>query len=80
MKRSEMEYFISRKLRKQEHLFQGWKNGSIDFRCLVDNLSGRILTEIESTGVRPPGRWSSVLRGDTAKGEIYRCSWEPEDE
>jgi hypothetical protein len=39
-----------------------------------------ILSLLESIGMKPPGRWSSILRGDTAKREYERTSWEPEDD
>lgn len=53
MTRSEMEISISRKLQKQKHLFVGYNNGSIDFRCLCDNLAGRVLTAVEEEGMVP---------------------------
>ena len=46
----------------------------------IDKLANIILKNIEDYGMKPPGRWSSVLRGNTAKREIARCSWEDEDE
>lgn len=77
-----MELIIRDKLKKQRHLFETYKNKpeNMSFRCLIDNLCGRVLTAIEEAGMTPPGRWNSTLRGETARGEIERTSWEPEDE
>ena len=46
MKRSSAEFILSMKLQKQEALFKGYANGSINLKCLCDNLSSRALTSV----------------------------------
>ncbi len=41
MKRSEAILSLSEKLQKSQNLLDGYKNGSIDLKCLCDNLATR---------------------------------------
>lgn len=85
MKRSEMELEISKKLQKQEHMIAGYINGSISFKCLCDNLAGRVLTEIEESGMLPPTNIESqsIINGRRFR-QLDLCfvdfKWEPEDD
>lgn len=69
MKRSEMETYLEQQLIE----LRGYQDDNAE---IVDVL----LYAVEEAGMLPPGRWSSILRGDTAKREIERTSWEPEDD
>lgn len=37
-----------------------------------------ILMSMEESGMSPPPRWSSILRGETVKNEIERLKWDEE--
>lgn len=54
MKRSDAIYKLSEKLQKQNALVDGYKKGSINLKCLCDNLSIIIMNEIETIGMLPP--------------------------
>ena len=55
VKKSEAIYALSLKLQKQEALFKGYGKGSINLKCLCDNLSSMILTCVEDEiGMSPP--------------------------
>lgn len=41
MKRSEAILLLSEKIQKSQNLLDGYKNGSIDLKCLCDNLATR---------------------------------------
>jgi hypothetical protein len=47
MKRSEAILSISDKLQKSQNLLDGYKNASINLKCLCDNLAIRILNHCE---------------------------------
>ena len=68
---------------KQKHLFDTFQKNpdKMPFECLVGNLCGSILTEIEKAGMSPPiNNHSFYMDGDNAdeKSIIYR-TWEPEE-
>lgn len=82
MKRSEMGSKLSLKLQKSENLFKGYSKGSIDLKCLCDNLQERILNFLESEGMLPPfNQHDFHMDGDNAdrKSITYR-TWENENE
>lgn len=51
-----MELKIQEKLRKQKHLFDTFQKNpeNMSFDCLIGNLCGRVLTEVEKNGMLPP--------------------------
>lgn len=70
MKKSEAIQQISKKLQKSFHLMKSKK--MIDNpKMLCDNLAMRILSELESMGMKPPY---------CGKANIESYSWENEDE
>ena len=62
MKRSEVIDIISNFLddHVQQDVGYAWKYSK--------QSADTLLSQLEDIGMKPPGRWSSVLRGDTAKG------------
>ena len=55
MKKSEAILSLSEKLQKSQNLLDGYKNGSIDLKCLCDNLATRAVDYCEKDiGMLPP--------------------------
>lgn len=73
MKRSEIIDIIESEL----YMVQNIRGNNQEF---LTSIAKGILDRLEECGMKPPGRWSSTLRGNTAKNEQERVSWEPEDE
>ena len=48
MKKSEAILSISEKLQKSQNLYDGYKKGSINLKCLCDNLAIRVLQHCEN--------------------------------
>jgi len=68
MKRSEAILSLSEKLQKSQNLLDGYKNGSIDLKCLCDNLATRAVDYcISEIGMLPPPTQKTTLG-----------QWEPE--
>ena len=90
MKRSEATLSLSDKLQKSQNLLDGYRNGSIDLKCLCDNLATRAVDYcVNELGMLPPTRKVKETRsGYNQFGEqsgtyttLYdRNQWEPEDE
>ena len=83
MKKSEAITSLSEKLQKSQNLLDGYKNGSIDLKCLCDNLATRAVDYCESKiGMLPPfNDWSYHMDGDKADSEdIIFLRWELEDD
>jgi len=78
MKRSEMYWKLNDKLVKQKHMFDKYRyDKKISFKWLVDNLTDRILNEVEKQGMLPPYDGKRAI-GHT--DTLDYCEWEPEDE
>jgi hypothetical protein len=77
MKLSEAKWKLSQKLQKSKNLFDGYKNGNMDTKCLCDNLSDRILRfVVEELKMLPP-----TYNYDHRQESFFDVNeWEPEDE
>jgi hypothetical protein len=72
MKRSDAILSLSEKLQKSQNLLDGYKKGSINLKCLCDNLATRIMNYCENEiGMYPPDKFH--------QGH-HISEWEPEDE
>ena len=71
MKRSEMVQLM-------EDAMIEWQDSYAKFGGKWSAMFSFILEQQENAGMKPPGKWSSVLRGDTAQGEIERVQWHKE--
>lgn len=72
MKKSDAIISLSNKLQKSQNLLDGYKNGSIDLKCLCDNLATRAIDYCEDDiGMFPPDRFTHGH---------HISEWEPEDE
>lgn len=92
MKRSDAIHEISFKLSKSENLFKGYANGSIDLKCLTDNLALRVMTVVEEIIEMSPPEISRNLTqeeviaynkngaGVVIEDIIFVREWEGEDE
>ncbi len=82
MKKSDAILSLSEKLQKSQNLLDGYKNGSIDLKCLCDNLATRAVDycvyELEMLPPEITEKSYKIL----PNGEmIYAVNeWEPEDE
>lgn len=80
MKRSEAVLRIRDKLVKQKHLFETYQKGEYPFQMLVDNLCGRILTEVETFMLPPEECKQETDLGNGQTFVDYFCEWESEDD
>jgi hypothetical protein len=82
MKRSEVILSLSEKLQKSQNLLDGYKNGSIDLKCLCDNLAKRAVDYCEKElGMLPPEITEKSYKILSSGEMIYAVNeWEPEDE
>lgn len=93
MKRSEAILSLSEKLQKSQNLLDGYKNGSINLKCLCDNLATRAVDYCElKLGMLPPH--TSLENCKDPELQVYvenidipqwiilgwDKEWEPEDE
>lgn len=82
MKRSEAILSLSNKLQKSQNLLDGYKNGSIDLKCLCDNLATRAIDYCEGEiEMLPPTITEKSYRMLPSGEMIYAVNeWEPEGE
>jgi hypothetical protein len=78
MKRSDAIISLSEKLQKSQNLLDGYKNGSIDLKCLCDNLATRAVDYCERS-LRMLPAFVDQYESDTSLNLIGN-RWEPEDE
>jgi hypothetical protein len=80
MKRSEAILSLSEKLQKSQNLLDGYKNGSIDLKCLCDNLATRAVDYcVDEIEMLPPKNENFNTRCDMLDAELI-YEWETEDE
>jgi len=83
MKKSDAILSLSKKLQKSQNLLDGYKKGSINLKCLCDNLATRVMNYCENEiGMLPPfDDFAYHMDGDKADSENIRyLAWELEDE
>lgn len=89
MKKSDAILLLSEKIQKSQNLLDGYKNGSIEFKCLCDNLALRVLDYCEfQLRMLPPESSRSVSFGMFDLQHVqyahiwdeYDWTMEPEDE
>ena len=81
MKKSEAILSLSEKLQKSKNLLDGYKNGSIDLKCLCDNLATRAVDYcVESLRMLPPESSRSVRIGVYDLQHVeYAHIWDEDD-
>ena len=78
MKRSDAILSLSEKLQKSQNLLDGYKNGSINLKCLCDNLATRAVDYCEKKlKMLPP--FVDQYESDTSL-DLVGNRWELEDE
>ena len=78
MKRSEAIVSLSEKLQKSQNLFDGYKKGSINLKCLCDNLATRAIDHCDNK-IRMLPPFVDQYESDTSL-DLIGNRWEPEDE
>jgi hypothetical protein len=81
MKKSEAILSLSKKLQKSQNLLDGYKNGSIDLKCLCDNLATRAV-DYCTGGLRmlPPESSRSIKFGmHDLQHTQYAHVWDEDD-
>jgi hypothetical protein len=81
MKRSEAILSLSEKLQKSQNLLDGYKKGSINLKCLCDNLATRAVDYCErSLRMLPPESSRSVRVGAFDLQHVqYAHVWDEDD-
>lgn len=75
-----MYWILNEKMVKQKHMFDKYRNDpDTSFKWLVDNLTDRLLNEIEKAGMLPPPWWNIDYENNIEEF-VENGSWEPEDE
>jgi hypothetical protein len=81
MKKSEAILSLSEKLQKSQNLLDGYKNGSIDLKCLCDNLATRAVDYcVGSLRMLPPESSRSTRVGAFDLQHVqYAHVWDEDD-
>jgi hypothetical protein len=90
MKRSDAILSLSEKLQKSQNLLDGYKNGSIDLKCLCDNLATRAVDYCDNELEMFPPQPKKIPMEKDIRVQFYIdnidiphwfvLGWEPEDE